>query len=272
MHSGIKNADTQTDDGGDVSAMRQYDAFGNPVAAWGGWQGPFGYGGPYGYQTDNDHGLKLLGHRYYEPDTGRFLTRDPIKDGRNWYGYCGGSPNMFADPAGLRKIGDTGGTLPRPIADSRQWTIIRFLWTLPNQVTGHLLTIDGGVYGYDRDSDSIIVKGGWFPDLTNNYVTVGDFMGAPSDFAIDTRPPWSHERVHREQSDTLGPVYVPTVIAGYAIGGLRVVFETAVDPYVDTSDPFGMAHDASPLEIDADARSGDPQHLSDNPFVRRWLQ
>ena len=101
LHSGIENADTQTDDGGDVSAMRRYDAFGNPVAAWGGWWGPFGYGGPYGYQTDPDHGLILLGHRYYESDTGRFLTRDPIKDGRNWYGYCGSAPLHSSDPSGL---------------------------------------------------------------------------------------------------------------------------------------------------------------------------
>jgi len=103
LHSGLKNADTQTDDSGDVSAMRRYDAFGNPIAAWGGWQGPFGYGGPYGYQTDPDHGLMLLGHRYYEAETGRFLTRDPIKDGRNWYGYCGNDPVNSADPSGLRQ-------------------------------------------------------------------------------------------------------------------------------------------------------------------------
>jgi RHS repeat-associated protein len=110
LHSGIKNADTQTDDGGDVSAMRRYDAFGNPVAAWGGWQGPFGYGGPYGYQTDPDHGLMLLGHRYYEADTGRFLTRDPIKDGRNWYGYCGGNPVQQCDPSGERIAFKNGTT------------------------------------------------------------------------------------------------------------------------------------------------------------------
>ena len=101
LHSGIKNADTQTDDGGDVSAMRRYDAFGNPMASWGGWHGPFGYGGPYGYQTDPDHGLMLLGHRYYEADTGRFLTRDPIKYGRNWYRYGNGDPLSSIDPDGL---------------------------------------------------------------------------------------------------------------------------------------------------------------------------
>jgi len=36
LHSGINTADTQTDDDGDVSAMRRYDAFGNPLAAWSG--------------------------------------------------------------------------------------------------------------------------------------------------------------------------------------------------------------------------------------------
>ena len=66
-------------------------------------QGPFGYGGPYGYQTDPDTGLMLLGHRFYDPSVGRFLTRDPIKDGRNWYGYGGGwaNPVNSVDPDGL---------------------------------------------------------------------------------------------------------------------------------------------------------------------------
>ena len=101
LHSGIKNADEQTGNSGAIAASRQYDAFGNIVSSNQTWQGPFGYGGPYGYQTDPDHGLMLLGHRYYEADTGRFLTRDPIKDGRNWYGYCDGNPTSRADPGGL---------------------------------------------------------------------------------------------------------------------------------------------------------------------------
>jgi len=69
-------------------------------------QGPFGYGGPYGYQTDPDTGLMLLGHRFYDPSVGRFLTRDPIKDGRNWYGYGGGygNPVNSVDPDGLHPV------------------------------------------------------------------------------------------------------------------------------------------------------------------------
>lgn len=42
-------------------------------------------------------GMLLLGHRYYDSSTGRFLTRDPIKDGRNWYVYCDNNPVDGAD-------------------------------------------------------------------------------------------------------------------------------------------------------------------------------
>ena len=63
-------------------------------------KGPFGFAGSHGYQEDGDTGLKLLGHRYYDPSTGRFLTRDPIKDGRNWVAYCGNNPLRSVDPNG----------------------------------------------------------------------------------------------------------------------------------------------------------------------------
>ncbi len=99
-HAGIKNGDSQSSTGQSVTASIQYDAFGNVTSSSGTWQGPFAYGGPYGYQSDPDSGLKLLGHRYYDPSTGRFLTRDPIKDGRNWYGYCANNPIRFVDPTG----------------------------------------------------------------------------------------------------------------------------------------------------------------------------
>ncbi len=99
-HSDLKNGVQQTDSSQTFAAVRTYDAFGMPVSSSGAWAGPFGYGGKFGYQSDPDSGLMLLGHRYYDPSTGRFLTRDPIKDGRNWYAYCGNNPVSFADPDG----------------------------------------------------------------------------------------------------------------------------------------------------------------------------
>jgi RHS repeat-associated protein len=82
---------------------REYDAFGLLVSSSGSTPTPFGFAGAWGYQEDPDSGLKLLGHRYYDPSTGRFLTGDPIQDGRNWYSYCDSNSQAYVDPAGLQK-------------------------------------------------------------------------------------------------------------------------------------------------------------------------
>ena len=102
-HAGLKNTSTQTTENETVAASRVYDAFGNVVSFSGTWSGPFGYAGSYGYQEDPS-GLRLLGHRYYESSTGRFLKPDPIGDGRNWYAYCDGSPVAWSDADGLQMI------------------------------------------------------------------------------------------------------------------------------------------------------------------------
>ena len=89
-----------TDTSQNTTDTRHYDAFGLLTSSSGSTPTPFGFAIAWGYQEDPDSGLKLLGHRYYDPSTGRFLTRDPIKDGRNWYGYCGNAPISLADPTG----------------------------------------------------------------------------------------------------------------------------------------------------------------------------
>ena len=80
----------------EVTNRMDYDAFGNQ---WiGNTPDPFGYCGEY---YDSESGLIYLRNRYYDSATGRFITEDPIKDGLNWYSYCGGNPVMFVDPSGL---------------------------------------------------------------------------------------------------------------------------------------------------------------------------
>ena len=126
QHTGLKNTDSQTSPAQSVAASRIYDAFGNVVSSSGTWTGPFGYAGNFGYQADAS-GLKLLGHRYYDASTGRFLTRDPIKDGRNWYAYGAGeaASTNSADPTGLatghhwvpQKVGKTASQEARDFWD-----------------------------------------------------------------------------------------------------------------------------------------------------------
>ena len=101
LHDQLGTASKQTNASASTTATRTYDAFGMLLASTGTPQGPFGFAATGGYQEDGDSGLKLLGHRYFDPSTGRFLTRDPIKDGRNWYAYCDNNPIKRMDPTGL---------------------------------------------------------------------------------------------------------------------------------------------------------------------------
>ena len=100
----LGTASRQTSASKATTATRSYDAFGMLVSTTGTPKGPFGFAGGHGYQEEGDTGLKLLGHRYYDPSTGRFLTRDPIKDGRNWYGYCNDNPLRTVDPDGFMAV------------------------------------------------------------------------------------------------------------------------------------------------------------------------
>jgi RHS repeat-associated protein len=96
LGSGVR----QTSASQSVTSNVRWDAFGMLASQSGTQSGPFGFAGGWDYQQDGDSGLQLLGHRYYDPSTGRFLTRDPIGDGRNWYAYCENNPLKWVDPTG----------------------------------------------------------------------------------------------------------------------------------------------------------------------------
>ncbi|HOV87766.1 MAG TPA: RHS repeat-associated core domain-containing protein [Syntrophobacteraceae bacterium] len=56
-----------------------------------------------GQYFDPETGLHYNLHRYYDPNTGRNLTRDPIglEGGMNPYGYAENVPVNLVDPWGL---------------------------------------------------------------------------------------------------------------------------------------------------------------------------
>jgi len=100
--------------GGVGSGIRTFTAFGERVA---GLTDRFGYVGAFGYQShtipeslnpDTAFPYMHVGHRYYDPSSGRFLQRDPIGiwGGLNVYAYVEAIPTLTTDPDGKGAITD----------------------------------------------------------------------------------------------------------------------------------------------------------------------
>jgi RHS repeat-associated protein len=117
-----------TDSGGSVTDTLTTDAFGLTVSSSGSTPTPFGFAGQHGYQSDADTGLMRLGHRYYDASVGRFLSRDPIQDGYNWYSYCNNDPVNKIDPEGLQEVKvkvEENGVPPETPEISGQYPLLR---------------------------------------------------------------------------------------------------------------------------------------------------
>jgi RHS repeat-associated protein len=103
-YDGLGSVRQLTNAAGAVTDSYEYDAFGNSFTVSGTTPNNYIYRGE---QYDSDLGLYYLRARYYNPVTGRFLSRDPyegepqIPATLHKYLYVGGNPVMFYDPTGF---------------------------------------------------------------------------------------------------------------------------------------------------------------------------
>jgi len=97
---GLGSVTSLTTPTGTVAATYTYDSFGFMTNSTGSATNWFRY---TGRQFDSDTGLYYYRARYYDPQTGRFLSEDPIgfAGGVNHYSYVDNSPPNFKDPSGL---------------------------------------------------------------------------------------------------------------------------------------------------------------------------
>jgi RHS repeat-associated protein len=90
-----------TDKAGNLVWAADYDGFGRATVrpAANAVVNNLRYPGQY---FDAETGLHYNDRRYYDPDTGRYLTRDPIgfEGGINLYTYAAANPANFTDPTG----------------------------------------------------------------------------------------------------------------------------------------------------------------------------
>ena len=99
-HSGVRNL---TGDDGVISAGYDYDGFGRQIDSFGAADNPYQYRGE---QVDSQTESYYLRARYYDQESGRFVSTDPFEGIRtepvtlHRYLYANANPVMASDPSG----------------------------------------------------------------------------------------------------------------------------------------------------------------------------
>ncbi|MFD3483499.1 RHS repeat-associated core domain-containing protein [Streptomyces sp. NPDC058665] len=89
---GLANAD------GTVATSYTYDPYGQPASSGAASTNPYTFTG----RESDGTGLLYYRNRYYDPESGRFISQDPIgyAGGTNLYQYALSSPTTYTDPTG----------------------------------------------------------------------------------------------------------------------------------------------------------------------------
>jgi len=95
---------------GTNAAQFEYGPFAELLRA----TGPMAKANPFRFSTkyqDDETDLLYYGYRYYNPSTGRWLSRDPVEEngGNNLYGMLRNDPIDFIDILGLKKLNKEEG-------------------------------------------------------------------------------------------------------------------------------------------------------------------
>ncbi len=235
---------------------KRYDAFGMLVASSGSNPTPFGFVGGAQYQSDADSGLMLLGHRYYDASIGRFISRDPIQAGTNWYAYCENKPINHLDKTGLWQLqfgvsavivdcisvagADTEWIIDFPGWDPRKWSIGVGVHVIsPDRALGFGLLasasffvglapgplatgtdnsgVVGGGLGWDGGATGTLITGAQGTKDEGN-ITGGSFSGGK----------WS-----------VGPTFGAGVYGGSVVGSTVKIasVQDVIDPYENKDGP-----------------------------------
>jgi len=126
---------------GSITAQYEYGVFGEPLRA----TGPAAMVNPFRFSTtfyDFETGLNYFGYRYYNPSSGKWLTRDPLGEsaGRQLYNFVWNSSPNLVDRLGLDPMGNPVSGPNGPVGPSTMGGINYWYYTPPiSQQTRRIL-------------------------------------------------------------------------------------------------------------------------------------
>jgi RHS repeat-associated protein len=171
QQDGLGSVTSMSSSGGSLATTYIYDSFGNLTASSGTTINPFQY---TGRDYDPETGLRYHRARYYDQNTGRFNSEDPIgfRGGVNFYTYVSSNPVRFADPLGLQKAPP-----PKP-------NILGNCLSFALAYDQELGTIAGG---FDEDLPGLRIATSKDPDWPTHYMPSLGCTSANCDDKVDCK-------------------------------------------------------------------------------------
>jgi RHS repeat-associated protein len=136
---GLGSVTSLSNSAGAIAQTYAFDSFGKQTASSGSLTNPFQY---TGRELDSETGLYFLRNRYYDPQTGRFVSEDPggFVGGIDMYAYVTNNPANLIDPFGLQGGGPyhpPAGIHTKCTEDDSCSVIKGKMWLLQRMIASH---------------------------------------------------------------------------------------------------------------------------------------
>jgi RHS repeat-associated protein len=241
QYDGLGSVRSLSDSRGNTEATYSYDAFGEPLPTTGPGDNEFLFGADdhsnndflyRAEQMDSETGLMYLRARYYDPSTGRFITRDSfpaeetLTQGINRYVYTGNNPVNRIDPSGMCSS-DQNTLASGMIVGSFQQQYNDY-----NALRASLGITEGGEYNPALGKTIL----GPYTGGSDSYNIIG--KGSNSNFFEIDQDYW--DSLSSEQQIQLNAQYVKMVAEDASANGNKI-YITQLPPasaLEDSTDPF----------------------------------
>ena len=100
VYDGLGSVVGEVDPLGNLTSSPKYDVYGAVRGNGGTATSKQGFVGSLGHLSEAETGLVYMRARYYDPQTGRFVSEDPGCGGNNWFNYCASNPINHVDADG----------------------------------------------------------------------------------------------------------------------------------------------------------------------------